>query len=167
MYQSSKTADGSAEDYRDNRFLTSRGETVNHDSARHLLHFLNETFRDNANSFFAKTERSGGTEDANHPGVTQDGNGITSGKKLSLSGTWTGPNPASVELKATTSQNDGEQNFNGTEVEHSVYTIDYSGCGFNGSGDHHTTFVDLLKKTREKILAVGEEPEEIKLAVLK
>ena len=202
---------------------------MSHESATHLIHTLNKLFRDYANSFFHDTEQGGaGIEEADQPGVVPDDNCVTSGPKVTTSGTTAGQKRTLLEhnggsshngtdgnhggttsqtggdgnLNGTTSQNGGDGNRNGTtsqtggdgnrngttsqnggdgnrngttsqngggqNTSGTTVVVSYrNAAGFNDNGKRQNTFVELLKKAREKLLAVGVEPEELKIAIFK
>lgn len=190
LYQCGKKSDSSAEDYKDNQFFNSRGELVRHESATHLIHTLNKLFRDYANSFFHDTEQGGaGSEEADQPGVVPDDNCVTSGPKVTTNGTTarqkrtllehngaSSHNGADGNHGGTTSQTGGDGNLNGTTSQNgggqntsgTMVVLNYrNAAGFDDNGKRQNTFVELLKKAREKLLAVGDEPEELKIAIFK
>ena len=176
---------------------------MSHESATHLIHTLNKLFRDYANSFFHDTEQGGaGSEEADQPGVVPDDNCVTSGPKVTTSGTTAGQKRTLLEhnggsshngtngnhggttsqtggdgnLNGTTSQNGGDGNRNGTTSQNgggqntsgTTVVVSYrNAAGFDDKGKRQNTFVELLKKAREKHLAVGDEPEELKIAIFK
>ena len=122
------------------------------------------------------TSQTGG--DGNRNGTTSqtggDGNrnGTTSqnGGDGNRNGT-TSQNGGDGNRNGTTSQTGGDGNRNGTASQNgggTTLVVNYrNSAGFDDNGTRQNTFVELLKKAREKLLAVGDEPEELKIAIFK
>lgn len=109
---------------------------------------------------------------SNTPKQQEGGQNVTKRKNITVEETTPTQNgTAQNEEKKLSNQNGVTMKCASTAFGDNCSIIDYSGAVLDEDGNSKkrpSTFVDVLKKARKQILALdGDEPEEIKIAILK